>query len=145
MKAVYYFLMLYCVFRSGKITSFFLNLEQEIFRSLSARGSLLSKVATVKSTSCPISWLLFPLPANYNLMGLEQTKHYRSVKPSSHLQECAVAFLRRTHHLQTPDRLEQWPSNLSLPGLNCYHLSLIPTLTINCMAEHFKALDGQRG
>lgn len=43
-------------------------------------------------------------------------------------------FLRHKQHLQTPDRPEQWPSALSLPGLNCYHLSLIPTLTINCIA-----------
>lgn len=51
-------------------------------------------------------------------------------------------FVRHTQHLQTPDRPEQWPSAPSLAGLNCYHLSLILTLTINCMAEHFKALDG---
>lgn len=54
-------------------------------------------------------------------------------------------FLRQTQHLQTPDRPEQWPSALSLLGLNCYHLSLIPALTINCMAEHFKALVDQKG
>lgn len=106
-----------------------------------------STVVTVKCASLPISWLTFPLPANYNWMGgVEQTKHYRSVKPSSHLQEFAVAFPEaHTQHLQTPDRPEQWPSALSLHGLNCYHLSLILTLTIDCMAKDFKVLVGQRG
>lgn len=78
-----------------------------IVRSSSARASILSKIVTVKCISCPISCCSPSQPIT-TWWEFEQTKHYGSVKPSSHLQEFAVAFLGQTQHLQTPDRPEHW-------------------------------------
>lgn len=69
----------------------------EIVRSSLARAGILSKIVTVKCTSCPISWLLFPLPTNYNVMGLEQTKHYGSVKAFLSSPAVCCRLSRGTH------------------------------------------------
>lgn len=134
------------VYRRSRTTASFALLNMFSWTERNKSGEPLVRSNTpskILETSCPISWPLVPPPPPSQLQcdwGL--SKHSIMCRLSFPIisRSLLSLFLRHKQHVQTPDRPEQWPSALSLPGLNCYHLSLIPTLTINCMSEHFKAL-----
>lgn len=100
--------------------------------------------ATSESAICRISWMLPPFQTITMQSGLSK-QSITGLLSSLLICRNFLSLFPRHKHLPSPDSAKHWSSAPSQPGLNCYHLSLIPTLSINCIGKHFKVRDGQRG